>query len=73
MPSVFSKNSKSNEKNFAGVEIDFMDVKPLLLENVMVKAKKMKSKNMKELETVEHESDAKSESNLDDLVMSEKN
>ena len=43
MPSIFAKTQKNNEKNEI-IEVDFMEIKPLILEQVTVKAKKMKNR-----------------------------
>ena len=46
MPSIFSKKpSEDGEK--PAVDIDFLDIKPMILENVTVKAKKMKGSAQK--------------------------
>lgn len=80
MPSIFAKSSKNAaEKQIQGsVEIDFLDIKPLILENVMVKAKKMKSRKDLKVVDEKEESEGNEESNSngnaeeDELVLSEK-
>ena len=77
MPSILGKiTKKESDKQPLGVEIDFLDIKPLILENVMVKAKKMKKG--KEAKIEEGKEEEMSESNSksvvgdeDDLVLSE--
>ena len=77
MPSIFAKNSK-NDKKPTGIDIDFMDIRPLILENVMVKAKKMKNRKDVKLEEgkdedgSDQESNSKSNGDENDLVLSEK-
>jgi len=78
MPSIFSKNNKIDKKS-TGLDVDFMDIKPFILENVMVKAKKMKSSKDKDVKMEEkngeisfQESNSKSADEEDKLVLSEK-
>lgn len=76
MPSIFAKTPKNNSDKQTGVEIDFMEIKPLILENVMVKAKKMKNKKETkaedEMSEQDQESNSKSIGEDDELVLSEK-
>lgn len=53
MPSIFAKSQKNADGRNNAVEIDFMDIKPLIIENVTVKAKKMKLKGSENIEKVQ--------------------
>ena len=77
MPSILGKNpKKESEKQNSGVEIEFLDIKPLILENVMVKAKKMKKGKEAKIEEGKEEEISENNSKSiveeeDDLVLSE--
>lgn len=53
MPSIFTKSQKNADGRNNAVEVDFMDIKPLIIENVTVKAKKMKLKESENIEKVQ--------------------
>ena len=75
MPSFLEKNTKKeSEKQNSGIEVNFLDIIPLILENVMVKAKKMKKGKEAKIEQDKEEEISESYSKSvfeDDLVLSE--